>query len=110
MSKSSEFDMPSICSLPHSEGKPLPEVGTILHLAVSADSSIFFDGLSVGNATSIIDQPCLPRIEANINHDNYVGVGAWMKIGINNTDINDQGAFDAANNRLVVSSTPQDRE
>ncbi len=31
-----------------------------------------------------------------------MGVRAWTKIAINNTDYNDQGAFDAANNRFVV--------
>ncbi|WP_370207662.1 hypothetical protein [Pararhodobacter marinus] len=71
-------------------------------LAVSADGSTFFDGLSVDNATGIVDQPQLPRFKAYTNYDNYVGVGAWTKIAINNTDYNDQGAFDAANNRFVA--------
>ncbi len=64
-------------------------------LAVSADSSTFFDGLSVDNASGIVDQPRLPRFKAWTNYDNYVGVGSWTKIGLNNTDYNDQGAFDA---------------
>lgn len=64
-------------------------------LAVSADGSTFFDGLSVDNANGIVDQPRLPRFKAYTNYDNYVGVGAWTKIGLNNTDCNDQGAFDA---------------
>jgi len=64
-------------------------------LAVSPDGSTFFDGLSVDNANGIIDQPQLPRFKAWTNYDNYVGVGAWTKIGLNNTDYNDQGAFDA---------------
>ena len=59
-------------------------------LAVSADGSIFFDGLIVDNANGIIDQPQLPRFKAYTNYDNYVGVGAWTKIGLNNTDYNDQ--------------------
>jgi hypothetical protein len=71
-------------------------------LAVSADGSTFFDGLSVDNATGIVDQPRLPRFKAYTNYDNYVGVGSWTKIAINNTDYNDQGAFDAANNHFVV--------
>ena len=71
-------------------------------LAVSADGSTFFDGLSVDNATGIVDQPRLPRFKAWTNYDNYVGVGTWTKIGLNNTDYNDQGAFDAANNRFVA--------
>ena len=64
-------------------------------LAVSADGSTFFDGLIVDNATGIVEQPQLPRFKAYTNYDNYVGVGAWTKIGLNNTDYNDQGAFDA---------------
>jgi hypothetical protein len=71
-------------------------------LSVSADGSTFFDGLSVDNATGIVDQPRLPRFKAYTNYDNYVGVGTWTKIAINNTDTNDQGAFDAANNRFVA--------
>ena len=64
-------------------------------VAVSADGSTFLDGLSVDNATGIVDQPQLPRFKAWTNYDNYVGVGTWTKIGLNNTDYNDQGAFDA---------------
>ena len=64
-------------------------------LAVSADGSTFFDGLIVDNATGIVEQPQLPRFKAYTNYDNYVGVGSWTKIGLNNTDYNDQGAFDA---------------
>ena len=71
-------------------------------LAVSDDGSTFFDGLSVDNATGIVDQPRLPRFKAWTNYDNYVGVGTWTKIGLNNTDYNDQGAFDAANNHFVA--------
>ena len=67
-----------------------------LRLAVSADGSTFFDGLSIDNATGIVDQPRLPRFKAWTNFDNYVGVGTWMKIGLNNTDYNDQNVFDAA--------------
>jgi hypothetical protein len=62
-------------------------------LAVSADGSTFFDGLTVDNTNGIVDQPQLPRFKAWSNYDNYVGVGAWTKIGLNNTDTNDQGAF-----------------
>ncbi len=75
---------------------------TRFRLAVSADGSTFFDGLSVDNATGIVDQPRLPRFKAWTNYDNYVGVGTWTKIGLNNTDYNNQGAFDAANNHFVA--------
>jgi hypothetical protein len=71
-------------------------------LAVSADGSTFFDGLIVDNANGIVDQPRLPRFKAYTNYDNYVGIDTWTKIAINNTEYNDQGAFDAANNRFVA--------
>ena len=71
-------------------------------LAVSPDGSTFFDGLIVDNATGILDQPRLPRFKGYTNYDNYVGVGAWTKIGINVTEYNDQGAFDAENNYFVA--------
>ncbi|HDR29703.1 DUF2793 domain-containing protein [Rhodovulum sp.] len=71
-------------------------------LAVSAGGSTFFDGLSVDNATGIIDQPHLPRFKGYTNYDNYVSVDTWTKIGINNTEYNDQGAFDAASNRFTA--------
>jgi len=71
-------------------------------LSVSADGSTFFDGLSVDNANGIVDQPQLPRFKAWTNYDNYVGVGTWTKIGLNNTDYNDQGAFDAGTNLFTA--------
>jgi len=71
-------------------------------LAVSADGSSFFDGFIVDNANGIVDQPRLPRFKAYTNYDNYVAIATWTKIGINNTDYNDQGAFDAGNNRFVA--------
>jgi hypothetical protein len=71
-------------------------------LAVSADGSTFFDGLIVDNANGIVDQPRLPRFKGYTNYDNYAGVDTWTKIGINNTEYNDQGAFDAGANRFVA--------
>lgn len=71
-------------------------------LAVSADGSAFFDGFSIDNTNGIVDQPRLPRFKGFTNYDNYVGVGVWTKIGINNTEYNDQAAFDAGNNRFVA--------
>jgi hypothetical protein len=59
-------------------------------LAVSANGSTFFDGLIVDNATGIVDQPRLPRFKGYTNYDNYVGIDSWTKIGINNTEVNNQ--------------------
>jgi hypothetical protein len=71
-------------------------------LAVSADGSSFFDALSVDNTTGIVDQPRLSRFKGYTNYDNYVAADSWTKIAINNTDYNDQGSFDTANNRFVA--------
>ena len=71
-------------------------------LAVSSDGSTFFDGLTIDNATGVVDQPRLPRFKAYTNYDNYVGVGTWTKIGLNNTDYNDQGVFDAGTNLFTA--------
>ena len=52
-----------------------------------------------------VGQPQLPRFKAYTNYDNYVGVGTWTKIGLNMTDTNDQGAFDAATNLFTAPAT-----
>jgi hypothetical protein len=56
----------------------------------------------VDNANGIVDQPRLPRFKGYTNFDNYVPLTTWTKIAIKNTEVNDQGAFDAANNRFVA--------
>ncbi|MFD3190899.1 hypothetical protein ACFMPD_11570 [Sedimentitalea sp. HM32M-2] len=43
----------------------------------------------------MVDQPRPSRLKAYTNYDNYAGVGTWTKIGLNSTDYNDQGPFDA---------------
>ncbi len=71
-------------------------------LAVSDDGSTFLDAFSVDRLTGVIEQPRLPRFKGYTNYDNYVGVDSWTKIAINNTDYNDQSAFDAGNNYFVA--------
>ncbi|NDR57144.1 DUF2793 domain-containing protein [Aliiruegeria sabulilitoris] len=71
-------------------------------LAVSDDGSTFFDAFSVDRLSGIIEQPRLPRFKGYTNYDNYVGVDTWTKLAINNTDYNDQSAFDAGNNLFVA--------
>jgi Protein of unknown function (DUF2793)/C1q domain len=71
-------------------------------ISVSADGSSFFDGVSVDNATGIVDQPQLPRFKGFTDFDNYVGLDSWTKIAINRTETNNQGAFDAAANHFVA--------
>jgi hypothetical protein len=73
-----------------------------VRLAVSDDGSSFFDALIADRLTGIIDQPRLPRFKGYTNYDNYVATETWTKIAINNTEYNDQGAFDAASNRFVA--------
>ncbi len=71
-------------------------------LAVSDDGSTFLDAFSVDRLTGIVEQPRLPRFKGYTNYDNYVGVDTWTKLAINNTDYNDQSAFDATNNYFVA--------
>jgi len=67
-------------------------------LKVSPDGSAWREALSVDRATGIVSEPALPRFKAFTNYDNYVGVDAWTRIGINSTDYNDQNCFDPAAN------------
>jgi hypothetical protein len=73
-----------------------------LRLAVSADGSAFNDAFEVDHETGVVSQPRLPRFKGYTNFDNYVAVDTWTKIAINNTEYNDQNAFDAGNNRFVA--------
>ena len=76
---------------------------TFAHIS-SANGADFFDGFILDPATGVPDLPNLPRFKGYTNYDNYVGVASWTTIGINNTDYNDQGAFNAGTNRLVPGS------
>ncbi|MBK0327282.1 DUF2793 domain-containing protein [Rhodobacteraceae bacterium F11138] len=73
-----------------------------LRLAVSDDGATFFDAFSVDRLTGVMDQPRLPRFKGYTNYDNYIATETWTKIAINNTEYNDQGAFDATNNHFVA--------
>ena len=73
-----------------------------LRIAVSPDGSSFRDALGVDPATGILDQPNMPRFKAYTNYDNYVATDSWTTLGINTTEHNDQGCFDAATNRFVA--------
>jgi hypothetical protein len=56
----------------------------------------------VDNANGIVDQPRPLRFKGYTNFDDYVPLTTWTKIAINNTEYNDQGAFDVANGRFVA--------
>lgn len=71
-------------------------------IAVSADGATFNDGLSIDDATGIVDMPRLPRFKAFANFDVFVPVDTWTKIAINATESNDQGAFSATTNRFTA--------
>lgn len=73
-----------------------------LRLSVTPDGSTFRDALSIDPATGIANQPSLPRFKAHTNYDNYVGVGAWTKLGINIAEYNAQACFDAGTNLFTA--------
>lgn len=74
----------------------------IFRLAMSSDGSAFNDSLQADTGTGLLTLPSNPKFAAYTNFDNYVAVGTWTKIAINNADYNDQGAFDAANNYFTA--------
>lgn len=73
-----------------------------LRLATSTDGVTFRDGLIVDGATGVVDLPNLPRFKAVTNFDNYAAADTWVKIAINDTELNDQAAFDAATNAFTA--------
>ena len=73
-----------------------------LRFSVTPDGATFNDALSIDTATGIANQPKLPRFKACTNYDNYVGVGAWTKLGINIAEYNDQACFDAGTNLFTA--------
>lgn len=73
-----------------------------LRLATSANGVDFRDGFVVDAATGVLEQPNLPRFKGVTNFDNYTAADAWNTIAINNTDFNDQNAFDAGTNQFIA--------
>lgn len=73
-----------------------------LSIRVSPDGSQWHEALHVDRESGIVSTQALPRFKAYTNYDNYVGVGVWTKIGINNADYNEQGCFDAGTNRFIA--------
>lgn len=71
-------------------------------LSVTPDGFNFNDALVVDQATGIAELPALPRFKAITNYDNYAAADTWVKVGINNAEYNDQGAFDAATNLFTA--------
>lgn len=73
-----------------------------LSLKVSADGSAWHEALVVDRQTGIVSEPALPRFKAFTNYDNYVGIGTWTKIAVNDAEYNDQNGFDPANNHFAA--------
>lgn len=71
-------------------------------IAVSPDGGTFRDGLTIDEATGIVNQPQLPRFKAYTNFDNFGAADAWIKIRINTTETNNQGAFNPVTNAFVA--------
>ena len=71
-------------------------------IAVSSDGAAFNDGLSIDEATGIVDQPRLPRFKGFANVDFYCPLDTWTKVGINAAESNDQGAFNPSSNRFTA--------
>lgn len=76
--------------------------GSDLRLSVSADGVSFADGFAIDPATGIAAQPSRPRFKAVSNYDNAIPQEVWTTLGINQAEINDQGAFDAVTNRFTA--------
>ncbi|WP_309083684.1 DUF2793 domain-containing protein [Chelativorans sp.] len=82
-------------------------------LKVSSDGSLWREALKVDRQTGIASMPALPRFKAFTNYDNYVGLAAWTKIGINQAEYNDQNcsmlrmAVSWRRWRAAISSVPR---
>ncbi|WP_173931084.1 DUF2793 domain-containing protein [Chelativorans sp. Marseille-P2723] len=71
-------------------------------LKVSGDGGNWSPSIEVNRQSGIVSLPALPRFKAYTDFDNYVGVGNWVKIAINNAEYNGQNGFKAQNNRFVA--------
>ena len=69
---------------------------------VTPDGSTFHTGLVIDRTTGQLKLPLAPKFSAYTNFDNYIAANTWTKVQFNNTDSNDQSAFDAGNNRFAA--------
>ena len=51
-----------------------------LRLSVTADGTNFLDGITINNATGIVEQPNLPRFSGTTNFDNFAAADTWLKL------------------------------
>lgn len=73
-----------------------------LTFKVSPDGATFHTGFIVEKDSGRFTVPLAPKFSAYTNFDNYIAANTWTKIQFNNTDSNDQNAFDAGNNRFTA--------
>lgn len=69
---------------------------------VSPDGSTYEQALVIDKDTALVDFPKNAKFSASLNYDAYIPSGAWTKIPFNDTDYNDQAAFDASENEFVA--------
>lgn len=73
-----------------------------LTFKVSPDGTTFHTGFIVEKDSGRFTIPLAAKFSAYTNFDNYIAANAWTKVQFNNTDSNDQNAFDAGNNRFTA--------
>ncbi|WP_295814186.1 DUF2793 domain-containing protein [uncultured Nitratireductor sp.] len=71
-------------------------------LAVSADGSAFNDAIRTDEGSGRVALPSNPKFLAFINYDQYIAADTWQTVAINDTQANDQLAFDAGANRFTA--------
>ncbi|MDS1138540.1 DUF2793 domain-containing protein [Nitratireductor indicus] len=74
-------------------------------LAVSPDGASFQDAIRTDRSSGRTVLPGNPKFAAHLNYDQYIAAGSWTRVAVNNTDYNDQAAFDAAENRFVAPAS-----
>ncbi len=70
---------------------------------VSPDRSNCFTGVVVDRGTGRLKFPLAPKFSASTNFDNYIAANTWTKVQFNNSDTNDQNAFNGSNNNFTAS-------
>lgn len=73
-----------------------------LTFKVSPDGASFHTVFIVDKDSGRFTIPLAPKFSTFTNFDNYIAANAWTKVQFNNTDTNDQNAFDAGNNRFTA--------
>ncbi len=69
---------------------------------VSPDGSNYFTAFVVDQNTGRLTLPLAPKFSAYTNFDNYVAADTWTKVQFNNSDTNDQNAFNGSNNNFTA--------